>query len=77
MPQYYIINENTEDTLGATDSLQDAVRIARELASNGQAGDMVAILESGGMAVRQFILRPDGTVTEQAIASSSPSARAG
>lgn len=68
MSQFYVVNESTEDTLEASDNLEDAVRAAREAARQGQAGDLVCILESGGMAVRQFLLRPDGTVAEQAIA---------
>jgi hypothetical protein len=68
MSQFYIVNESTEDTLESTENLQDAIRVAREVARQGQAGDPVSILESGGKAVRQFVLRPDGTVAEQAIA---------
>jgi hypothetical protein len=68
MAQFYVINESTEDTFEATDNLEDAIRVAREVASQGQAGAPVSILESGGKAVRQFVLLPDGTVAEQAIA---------
>ena len=68
MPQYYVINESTEDTLESTDSLQDATRVAKELASQAHPGDPVSILESGGKAIMQFILMPDGNVAEQAIA---------
>jgi hypothetical protein len=66
--QFYIINESTEDTFESTDNLEDAIRLAREVARQGQAGDPVSILESGGRAVRQFVLMPDGTVAEQVIA---------
>src|SRR4051812_33512205 len=68
MPQFYIVNESTEDTLASTENLQDAIRVAREVAKQGQAGDPVSLLESGGNAVRQFVLMPDGTVAEQEIA---------
>ena len=68
MSQFYIINESTEDTFESTDNLQDAIHVARKVARQGQAGDPVSILESGGKAVRQFVLMPDGTVAEQAIA---------
>ena len=68
MSQFYIINESTEDTLESTDNLQDAIRVAREVARQGQAGDPVSILESGGKSIRQFVLMPDGSVAEQAIA---------
>jgi len=68
MPQFYVIDEGTEDTIESTESLHDAIRVAREAAKQGQAGDPVSILESGGKAIRQFVLMPDGTVAEQAIA---------
>ena len=68
MSQFYIINESTEDTLESTDNLQDAIRLAREAARQGEVGDPVSILESEGKAVRQFVLGFDGTVAEQAIA---------
>jgi hypothetical protein len=68
MPQFYITNESTEDTLESTDNLQDAVRLAREAAKKGQVGDPVSILESEGKAIRQFVLLADGTVGEHSIA---------
>lgn len=68
MSQFYIIDESTEDTLDSTSSLQEAIRVAREVASQGQVGDLISILESGGKAVRQFVRKPDGAVAEQAIA---------
>jgi hypothetical protein len=68
MHLFYIVNESTEDTLESTDNLQDAIRVAREAAKQGQAGDPVCILESGGKAVRQFVLLPDGKVTEETLA---------
>ena len=68
MSQFYVVNESTEDTLGATDNLEEAVRLAREAARQGQAGEPVSVLESGGKAVRQFVLMSDGTVVEQPIA---------
>ncbi|HEY7152513.1 MAG TPA: hypothetical protein VH575_01010 [Gemmataceae bacterium] len=68
MSQFYVINESTEDTLESTDDLQDAIHAAREVARQSRVGDLVSILESGGKAVRQYVLMPDGTVAEQAIA---------
>ena len=68
MSQFYIINENTEDTCASVDNLQDAIRVASEVARQGQVGDLVSILESGGRAVRQFVRMPDGTIEEQAVA---------
>jgi hypothetical protein len=67
MAPFYITNESTEDTLASTDNLQDAVRIAREIAQQGEAGDPVCI-EREGKAIRQFVLLSDGTVAELPIA---------
>ena len=72
MSHFHIINESTEDTFESTDNLQEAIRVAREAARQGQAGDPVSILESGGKAVWQFVLLPDGKVAEQAIARQVP-----
>jgi hypothetical protein len=63
MSKYYINSENTEDTFDSTDNLQDAIRIARELAQEGQAGDPVCI-EHKGKNIWQFVLMPDGNVAE-------------
>ena len=68
MSQFHIVNESTEDMFEGTDNLQEAILMAQEVARQGHAGDPVSILESGGKAVRQFVLMPDGTVAEQAIA---------
>jgi hypothetical protein len=63
---YRIISETTEDRLDETDSLEEAVRIARSMAREGQAGDPVSI-EHRGKVVRQLVLMPDGKVEEEAI----------
>jgi hypothetical protein len=68
MSQFYVVNESTEDTFEASGDLQDAIRLARDVARQGQSGDLVSILEGAGKAVRQFVLMPDGTVAEQPIA---------
>lgn len=70
MSQFYVVNESSEDTLHATDDLQDAIRTAKTAALQGQTGDPVSILESGGKAIRQFLLLPDGSVAEQPIGTS-------
>jgi hypothetical protein len=69
MSQFCVVNESTEDTFETTNNIQDAIRVAREVARQGQAGDPVSILQSGGKAVWQFVLMPDGTVAEGSIAS--------
>ena len=68
MSKFYVTNESTEDTFGVTDDLQEAIRIAKEVARNGQAGDLVLVESSDGKGVRQFVLTPDGTVAEIAVA---------
>ena len=68
MTQFYVVNESTEDTLCSAESLSDAICAAKEAVRQGRAGDLVSVLESGGQAVRQFVLLPDGMVAEQAIA---------
>lgn len=67
MPQFYITSENTEDTFDSAGTLQDAIRIAREVARKGQAGDPVCI-EHKGKNIRQFVLMPDGKIAEEALA---------
>jgi hypothetical protein len=68
MSRYYVTNESTEDTFGATDDLQEAIRIAREVARTGRAGDLVLVESSEGRGVRQFVLTPDGTIAEKEVA---------
>ena len=68
MPKFYITNESTEDTFGATDDLEEAVRLAKEVARSGQTGDLVLVESSEGIGVRQFVLTPDGTIAEKEVA---------
>ena len=63
---YYIISETSEDRFDETDSLEEAVRIARSLALESQSGDPVSI-EHHGKVIRQLVLMPDGNVAEQEI----------
>lgn len=66
MLRYYVTNESTEDTFGATDDLEEAIRIAKEVARTGQAGDLV-LVESEGKGVRQFVLTENGSIAENLI----------
>jgi hypothetical protein len=66
MAAYYINSEETEDTFDFTDNLQDAMRIAREVAQKGQAGDLIYI-EHEGQSIWQFVLLPNGSVAEKKI----------
>ena len=68
MRRFYVTNESTEDTFGATDDLEEAIRIAREVARSGQTGDLVLVESSEGKGVRQFVLEPDGTLAERDVA---------
>lgn len=68
MPKFYVTNESTEDTFGATDDLHEAIRVAKEVARNGQAGDLVLVESSEGRGVKQFVLTRDGTIAEKDVA---------
>jgi hypothetical protein len=58
---YCIISETTEDRFDETESLEEAVRIARSLVRVGQVGEPVSI-EHRGKVIRQLVLMPDGKV---------------
>jgi hypothetical protein len=63
---YDIISETTEDRFDEADSLEEALRIARGLVKESQAGDPVSI-EHNGKVIRQFVLTPDGVVEEEPV----------
>ncbi len=63
---YCIISETTEDRFDEADTLEEAIRIARTLARESQAGDPVSI-EHRGRVIRQLVLLPDGRVSEEEI----------
>lgn len=63
---YCIISETTEDRFDETDSLEEAILIARGLARESHAGDPVSI-EYRGRVIRQLVLMPDGKVSEEEI----------
>lgn len=63
---YCVISEATEDRFDEVDSLEEAIRIARALARDSQAGEPVSI-EHRGRVVRQLVLMPDGRVAEEEI----------
>jgi hypothetical protein len=63
---YCIISETTEDRFDEAGSLEEAIRIARAVARERQAGDPVAI-EHRGRVIRQLVLLPDGTISEEEI----------
>ena len=70
MNQFYITSENTEDRFDSTDNLQDAIRIAREMAQEAPAGELVCI-EHQGKNIRQFVLMPNGKVKEEVLVDGS------
>jgi DNA integrity scanning protein DisA with diadenylate cyclase activity len=61
---YCIISETTEDRFDETDSLEEAIRIARAVARKSQAGALISI-EHRGRVIRQLVLLPDGRVAEE------------
>jgi hypothetical protein len=63
---YCIISETTEDRFAETESLEEAIRIARSVVREGQAGEPVSI-EYRGKVFWQLVLMPDGKVEEDAI----------
>jgi hypothetical protein len=63
---YCIISETTEDRFDEVDSLDEALRIARAVVRESQAGDPVSI-EHRGRVIRQLVLMPDGRVSEEEI----------
>ena len=60
---YYIISETTEDRFDEADSLDEALRIAREWVKESQPGDPVSI-EHNGRVIRQLVLTLEGEVEE-------------
>lgn len=63
---YCITSETTEDRFDETDSLEEALRIARDVVKESQVGDPVSI-EHNGRVIRQFVLTPDGRVEEEPV----------
>jgi hypothetical protein len=63
---FCIISETTEDRFDEADSLEEAIRIARALAHESQAGEPVSI-EHRGRVIRQLVLMPDGRISEEEI----------
>jgi hypothetical protein len=63
---YCIISETTEDRFDEVDSLEEAIRIARALACERQAGDPVSI-EHRGRVIRQLVLMADGRISDEEI----------
>lgn len=61
--EYSIISETTEDRFGEAESLDEALRIARGVVQDSQAGDPISI-EHDGMVIRQLVLTPAGVVEE-------------
>ncbi len=60
---YYIISETTEDRFDEADSLDEALRIARDVVKESQAGEPV-LIEYHGRVIRQLVLTPEGEVEE-------------
>ncbi len=56
---YCIISETTEDRFDEADSLAEAIRIARALAKESQAGDPVSIEHRGRVICPHQVARRD------------------
>jgi hypothetical protein len=63
---YAIVSETTEDRFDEVQSLDEAIRIARNLAKESQAGEPISI-EHNGRVVRQFVRTPEGAVDEPSV----------
>jgi hypothetical protein len=63
---YHIISETSEDRFGETTNLEEAVRIARSVAREGQAGEPISV-EHHGKVIRQLVLMPNGDVKEEVL----------
>jgi hypothetical protein len=60
---FSIINETTEDRFDEAGSLDEALRIARAVVKESQAGDPISI-EHDGRVIRQLVRTPEGGVEE-------------
>jgi hypothetical protein len=61
---YHIISGTSEDRFDRTEDFEEARRIARAIAREGPVEEPV-LIEHHGVVIRQFVLRPDGNVTEE------------
>jgi hypothetical protein len=61
--RYYIVSETTEDRFDETESLAEALRIARGAAKESASGEPVSI-EYNGRVIHQFLRTPAGEVVE-------------
>jgi len=61
---YSIVDETSEDRFDETDSLDEALRIARDLVKEALAGGAISI-EHDGKVIRQFVRNGRGEVEEE------------
>ena len=64
--KHHVITEASENRFSETDSFEEAIRIARSAAREGQTGDLVSI-EHQGKVIRQLRLLLNGSVAEEEI----------
>lgn len=63
---YNLTNEISEDRLDRAGTLQEALRIARELVLQGKPGEVLCI-EYQGRNISQVVLTPEGDVREETL----------
>lgn len=64
---YYIVSETTEDRFDEAESLEEALRIARDLVRGGKVGGDPVLIEHEGRVIRQLVRTPNGAVEEATI----------
>ena len=63
---YFIVSDTTEDRFDETDSLDEAIRIARDLVKERETGDPI-LIEHNGRVIRQLVRTPQGVVEEELV----------
>jgi hypothetical protein len=64
---YQIISSTSEDCFDHTADFEEARRIARSVVEREGLVEEPVLIEHRGMVIRQFVLKPDGQVTEEVI----------
>src|SRR5882724_2374041 len=62
---YHIISGTSEDRFDRTDTLENALRIARSVVKRVGRVEEPVLIEHRGYIIRQFVLTPEGQVVEE------------